>query len=189
MVSAESVGGMGDVAVVATVGGSAAAEAELLAAVTDFAKVVTDGVGVVARVPENDDDGVDGRLVELPRRGSSRTGVTWKREKRPAAVVVAGGAAPESGGAMETACGRAAAGSSMVQGAEVTMDTGAAVAMVVPPPTAVLPADTSVTGAGMLQLVSVGIWPVECAVTSTGVAETAAVTDSSCACGMTAPTE
>lgn len=189
MVSADSVGGMGEVAVVATVGSSAAAEVELLAAVTDFAKVVTDGVGVVARVLENDDDGVDGRLVELPRRGSSWTGVTWKREKRPTVVVAAGGAAPESGGTTDTACGRAAAGSSMVHGADVTMDTGAAVAMVVSPPIAVLPADTSVTGAGMLQLVSAGIWPVECAVTSTGVAETAAATDNSCACGMTAPTE
>lgn len=64
---------MGEVAVVATVGASVA---------VTVAAVVMDGVG--ARVLVKDDDGVDGRLVELPRRGSSRTGVTWKREKRPA---------------------------------------------------------------------------------------------------------
>lgn len=144
---------MGEVAVVATVGASTT--------MTEGA-VVADGVGVRVK----DDDGVDGRLAELPRRGSSRTGVTWKREKRPAA----GGPAVEDAGGCSRGmpCGRVTAGSSMVQGA----DTGNVVVAA-----AALPAAATT---GMLLPASEEIWPAEWA-------DKTAAADG--ACGMTAPTE
>lgn len=168
MVDARGIGGMGEVAVVATVGASVA--------VTEAAVLVVMVAGVGARVLVKDDDGVDGRLVELPRRGSSRTGVTWKREKRPAAD---GPAALDAGCARDMPCGRVTAGSSKVQGA----DTGdAAVAAVLP----ALPASVT-SGTGMLLPVSVEIWPADWVHTGTDVADKIAAAE--VACGITAPTE
>lgn len=182
VVDEEGVGGMGDVAVVATVGGSTVTDeveamvvktvAAIAAAVAGLGRAAADSAGVVvAKVPENDEEGVAGKLVELPRSGSSRTGVTWKREKRPAPVVVAGGtAATEVGGAMGTACGRAGAGSCIVHGADVmVVDTGTGAAAGVGP-AATLPAagKCAASGTGMLLLApSADIWPAECTVRGT----------------------
>lgn len=200
VVDEEGVGGMGDVAVVATVGGSTVTDdVEVVAtevvvrtvAAAGLGRAVADSAGVVvASVPENDDEGVAGKLVELPRSGSSRTGVTWKREKRPAPVVVAGGAAAaEVGGAMDTACGRAGAGSCIVHGADVMVDTGTTgvAAVAATPPAA---GKWAAGGPGMLLLPSVDIWPAECTIRGTDATGTPPPgTGATSGCVTTAPSE